>query len=224
MRILLVEDEVKLAEAFKIGLEKSGYAVDLAHNGFTALETIEINHEDLDLIVLDVMLPEKNGFEICKEVRLKKIATPILLLTAKDAVSDKVIGLDSGADDYVVKPVAFAELLARIRSLLRRPQTLNPTKMQVRDIVLDSSTRVVTKNNVVVRLTSKEFAILELLMRRPGNIVSRESILSHVWDQSFDSFSNVVDVHIANLKRKLDNSKRETYIESIRGSGYRLKV
>lgn len=223
MKFLLVEDEVKLAMSLKRGLEQNKYAVDVVHDGQEAMEQIEICNDEYDLIILDIMLPSKNGIEICKEAREQQITTPIILLTARDSLSDKVQGLDSGADDYIVKPVEFAELLARVRSILRRPKTACLTKIISGGLVLDPAGREVYLDGKNVNLTSKEFAILEYLMRNAGIVLNREQILSHVWDQSFDSFSNVVDVHIASLKKKIDNRKDDKYIETVRGTGYRFK-
>lgn len=222
MRLLIIEDEVKLALSLKRGFSQNGFAVDLIHDGQEGLDEIEINHDDYDLIVLDINLPNKNGFEICESVRKQKITTPIIMLTAKDTTSDKVQGLNSGADDYLVKPFEFAELTARVNSLLRRPRNICHMKIKVKDLTLDPSAKRVWRGNNEIRLTAKEFAILEYLLRNLGKVISREQILSHIWDQSFDSFSNVIDVHIANLKKKIDNPKYEKLIQSVRGSGYRI--
>ncbi|PMQ00871.1 MAG: DNA-binding response regulator [Dictyoglomus sp. NZ13-RE01] len=223
MRILIVEDEKKLALAIKKGLEREGFAVDCAFDGEEAQYFIETGSEDYDLVILDIMLPKKDGIAICKEVRKKGITTPILMLTAKDKIEDKVLGLDSGADDYLVKPFAFDELLARIRALLRRPKQLVPEILKVGDLTLDTSSRRVFKGDKEIFLTSKEFAILEYLMRNVNKIVSREQILAHVWDYDSESFSNVVDVHIKNLRKKIDTENGNKILQTIRGMGYRLK-
>ncbi|MEK7165793.1 MAG: response regulator transcription factor [Patescibacteria group bacterium] len=223
MKLLIVEDEVKLAETLKRGLEQNGYAVDVVHDGQEGLDQIEISYVDYDLVVLDIMLPHRNGFDICQTIRGQGITIPIIMLTARDSLSDKVMGLDAGADDYVIKPFAFQELLARVKSLLRRPRDVCITKLKYGELSLDPSSRTVFNDDKSVKLTAKEFAILEYLMRNAGKVISREMILSHVWDQAFDSFSNVVDVHIANLKKKIDKPKYETFIEAVRGSGYRFR-
>ena len=223
MKILIVEDEVKLAETLKRGLVQNGYAVDIVHDGQAGLDQIEISYEEYDLVILDIMLPHKNGFDICKTTRSQGITIPIIMLTARDSISDKVMGLDSGADDYVIKPFEFKELLARIRSLLRRPKNICLTLLKIGGITLDPGARIVVRDGKNIKLTTKEFAILEYLMRNSGMVLSREMILAHVWDQAFDSFSNVVDVHIANLKKKIDDPKYATFIEAVRGSGYRLR-
>ncbi len=222
MKLLLIEDEVKLASAFKKGLKQEGYTVDMVHDGQEGLDLIEINHTEYDLVILDVLLPNKNGYEICQELRKQNIAIPIILMTAKDSVTDKVMGLDCGADDYMVKPVSFIELLARIRSLLRRPKDTCVTSITIKDFVIDPNAKEVTKNGKKIHLTAKEYSILEYLMRNAGKVISREMLMAHTWDDSFDSFSNVLDVHIANLKKKIDTSKRVSLIESVRGAGYKI--
>lgn len=222
MKLFIIEDEIKLALSLKRGLEQQGFAVDVTHDGQEALDQIEINHEEYDLIILDNRLPSKNGFEICAAIRKQHITTPIIMLTASDSLSDTVIGLNTGADDYISKPYSFSELLARIRSLLRRPKGVCMSELTFGEVSLNPAARTVSVCNKHVHLTSKEFAIVEYLMRNAGVTVSRETILSHVWDQAFDSFSNVVDVHITNIKKKIDLSKHETHIQTIRGSGYRF--
>lgn len=223
MKLLLVEDETKLALSLKRGLKQNGFAVDLVNDGLEAQNEIEVNHRDYDLVILDIMLPSRNGIDICRSVREQKITVPIILLTAKDSLNDKVIGLDSGADDYIIKPASFTELLARIRSILRRPAATCLAKLTCGRLTLDPGTHKVYYGKKLINLTLREFAILEYLMRHPGILLSRETILSHVWDQSFESFSNVVDVHIASLKKKIGNQKYEIFIESVRGAGYRFK-
>jgi DNA-binding response OmpR family regulator len=223
MRILIVEDEEKLATALKKGLEKEGFAVDYLMDGIAAARRILLSHKDYDAIILDLMLPGKDGFEICKEVREQDITTPILILTARDAVEDKVAVLNSGADDYLVKPFLFEELMARIRALLRRPEQALPNELAVRDLRLDANTRRVTRRGKEITLTLKEFNLLEYLMRHAGQVISREKILDHIWDFGFDSFSNVVDVHTKNLRKKIDEPYNEKLLETIRGVGYRIK-
>lgn len=221
MRILVVDDEVSLAKSLEKSLENEGYAVDVITDGKTAQRRIEVSHDEYDLIILDLMLPEIDGFEICKNVREKDIEVPILVLTARFDINDRVNALDAGADDYMVKPFSLAELSARIRALLRRPREKLPSELQVQDLVLDPTTREVRWNDRSVDLTKKEFSILEHLMRHPNQVMSRTQILDHVWDYDFDSFSNIVDVHVKNLRKKLD--ARGSLIETIRGVGYRIK-
>jgi len=223
MRILVVEDEEKLASSLKKGLEKEGFAVDVLYDGESAQKRIEMNYKDYDLIILDLMLPKRDGFEICRNVRNIDIVTPILVLTARDAVDDKVSALDGGADDYLVKPFSFSELLARIRALLRRPEQILPVELQIKDLILNSNTRKVYRHKSEIPLTLKEFGLLEYLMRHPNQVMTREQILDHLWDFAFDSFSNVVDVHIKNLRKKIDGENHEKLLETIRGVGYRIK-
>lgn len=223
MRILIVEDEKKLALALKRGLERKGYAVDCAFDGEEGEFQIETGQEDYDLVILDIMLPKRDGIEICKNTRSKKISLPILMLTARDKTQDKILGLDCGADDYLVKPFSFEELLARIRALLRRPRELLPEELKVKDITLNCATRKVFKGGKEIPLTTKEFSLLEFLLRNINQVVNREQIIAHVWNYEFDSFSNIVDVHIKNLRKKLEDRGKEKLIETIRGVGYRLK-
>jgi DNA-binding response OmpR family regulator len=222
MQILIIEDEVKLAESVKRGLEQSGFFVVIINDGNAGLEEIETNFTEYDLVILDVNLPNKNGLEICEEIREQDIKIPIIMLTARDTVEDKVAGLNSGADDYLVKPFSFAELLARIKSLLRRPSTVLLTKLKAGEIVMDPINKRVWRINNEVKLTSREFSLLEYLVRNKGRIVPREELLSHVWDQSFDPNSNVIDVHITNLKKKINGDPKDQIIKTIRGSGYRV--
>lgn len=220
MRILVVEDAAKLARSLERGLEAEGYAVDVVFDGLTARRRLVAREEAYDLVVLDVMLPGLDGFTLCREVRARGVTVPILLLTAKDATTDKVTGLDSGADDYLVKPFAFEELLARMRTLLRRPARALPTELVVGDVALDPAARKVRRGDDEIELTTREFSLLELLMRRAGQVLSRDAILDHVWDDDFDSFSNVVDVHVRNLRRKIDREGEPSLIETVRGVGY----
>lgn len=223
MRILIVEDEEKLAVSLKKGLEKEGYAVDYIMDGESGERRIVINHKDYDLVILDLMLPGKDGFQICRSVREQHITTPILVLTARDATDDKVAALDAGADDYLVKPFSFEELMARVRALLRRPEQALPNQLVVHDLILDTTTRKVTRKDKEINLTLKEFNLLEYLMRNADQVLTREQILDHLWDFAFDSFSNVVDVHIKNLRKKIDGNYNEKLLETIRGVGYRIK-
>ncbi|MCL4358449.1 response regulator transcription factor [Patescibacteria group bacterium] len=220
MRILIIEDEEKLAQSLKNGLGKEGYAVDCVFDGETGAKRIEIEGSDYDLIILDLMLPRKNGLEICQEVRQKDINVPILMLT----VEDRVTGLDLGADDYLVKPFAFEELLARIRTLLRRPRNNLLLELKYKDINLNPATRKVYVNNKEIDLTTKEFNLLEYFLRNTGQVLTREDLLNHLWDFNFSSFSNVIDVHMKNLRKKIDNGKKDKLFETIRGVGYRLKT
>ncbi len=221
MHILLVEDEVTIAAYIKRGLEENGYAVDIAYTGLEALDWARGGL--FDLIVLDVMLPPPDGLTVCKEFRRSRMTPPILMLTARDSVEDRVAGLDAGADDYLVKPYAISELLARLRALARRPRN-SPGSMvlQVADLSLDPRTLQVTRAGYVVDLTAKEYAVLECLMREPGFIMTREIIADHVWSYDASHESNVIDVYIRNLRRKIDDPFELKFIETIRGRGYRL--
>lgn len=223
MRILVVEDEEKLAQSLKKGLEKEGFAVDVLYDGESAQRRIEMNYMDYDLIILDLMLPKKDGFEVCRNIRDLNIVTPVLVLTARDATDDKVRALDEGADDYLVKPFSFAELLARVRALLRRPDQILPAELQLKDLRLNTVTRKVYRKEKEIPLTLKEFGLLEYLMRHPNQVLTREQILDHLWDFAFDSFSNVVDVHVKNLRKKIDDNSYDKLLETIRGVGYRIK-
>jgi DNA-binding response OmpR family regulator len=221
MRILIIEDQENLAKLVKKGLESEGFAVDYVLDGESGFRRISMNHQDYDLIILDWMLPEKNGDEICREVRANKIEIPILMLTARDGAKDLVEGLDFGADDYLTKPFSFDVLLARIRAVLRRPKSVLPLELRCGGIILSPATKKVTVKGKDVKLTLKEFALLEYLMRNKDVAVTRDQILSNVWDFAFDSFANVVDVHITNLRKKIGDSNAKT-IETVRGVGYRL--
>ncbi|OGN16512.1 MAG: DNA-binding response regulator [Candidatus Yanofskybacteria bacterium RIFCSPHIGHO2_02_FULL_50_12] len=223
MRVLIVEDEEKLAQSLKKGLEKEGYAVDYVMDGEAGQRRIEVSHKDYDAVVLDLMLPKKDGFEVAKAVRAADIKIPILVLTARDATDDKVQALDAGADDYLVKPFSIQELMARLRALLRRPEQALPIELTVRDLRLNTTTRKVYRQDEEIVLTLKEFGLLEYLMRHPNQVLTREQILDHLWDFAFDSFSNVVDVHMKNLRKKIDGQHSEKLLETIRGVGYRIK-
>jgi two-component system OmpR family response regulator len=224
MRLLVVEDAEKLARALKRGLEKEGYAVDIVADGHAAQTRLRSRHDEYDLVVLDVMLPGVDGFTICRDMRERGVTVPVLMLTARDTTGDKVTGLDSGADDYLVKPFAFEELLARVRTLLRRPRTSLPAALSAGDLVLDPASRVVRRGGRQIELTTKEFALLEYLMRHRGEVVSRERILDHVWDDEFDAFSNVIDVHLKNLRRKVDVPSQPSLFRTVRGVGYCLQA
>lgn len=220
MRILIVEDDLDIAISIKTILEKKGYATDYVTDGETAGRRISLGRNEYDLVILDLSLPKKSGAEVCEEMREKGIKIPILVLTAHSDVASKVMVLNVGADDYLTKPFFTDELLARVRALLRRPQEILSTKLEVDGISLDSTNRTVTSNGKPVNLTVKEFSLLEHLMRHKNQIVTRDQVLDHLWGFDFNSFSNVVDVHIKNIRRKL---KAKNIPETIRGIGYRLK-
>lgn len=223
MRVLIVEDERNIAVYIKRGLEESGYAVDVACSGREALDWAAV--VSFDIIVLDILLPELDGLMVCRAIRGQGIRTPILILTARDAVDDRVAGLDAGADDYLVKPFALKELLARLRALARRTdEGSRMPVLQVADLVLDTRTHCVQRGGRSVDLTSKEFAVLECLMRAPGHVLTRTLIADHVWNYEVYNESNVVDVYIRNLRRKLDDSHEVKLIHTIRGAGYRLAM
>lgn len=224
MRILIVEDNVKIAESIKKGLQKNGFAADCIHDGQEAAEHIFMNNQDYDAIILDLMLPNRSGLDICMAARERGISTPIIVLTAKDEKADSIVLLNAGADDYMVKPFAFEELLARIRAVTRRPQETLPTELSIHDVRLNTNTRKVFVGNEEVAFTLKEFAILELFMRNPDRVLTREFILDHVWDFNFNSLSNVVDVHVKNLRQKLSTTKQGDIIETVTGVGYRIKA
>lgn len=222
MKILLVEDEQKLADALSRGLQHEGYAVDIVSDGKKALTRISLHRSDYDLVILDLMLPSMDGLEICKQVREMNITVPILVLTARAETETKVELLLTGADDYLVKPFSFAELNARIRALLRRPSESLPENLKVADIELNPGKRKVTRDGKEIPLTLKEFGLLEYFMRHPNQVVNREDLLNHLWDFNYVGFSNVVDVHVKNLRRKLDGAGSGGILETVRGIGYRL--
>ncbi|OGO36966.1 MAG: DNA-binding response regulator [Chloroflexi bacterium RBG_16_57_8] len=220
MRVLVVEDERRLAGIIKRGLIEEGYAVDNAYDGAEAQYMAEsINY---NVIILDIMLPRKDGIEVCRDLRAKSINTPILMLTARDSVDDRIKGLDSGADDYQVKPFAFGELLARVRALLRREATSKTQKLQVRDLVMDTLSREARRGERRIDLTAKEYSMLEFFMRHPNMVLTRTMLEENVWDYEFDGVSNIVDVYVRRLRRKLEEGGEEGLIETVRGAGYRL--
>ena len=221
MRILIVEDEKKIAGLIKRGLKDEGHVVDMAHDGEEGHFLASTN--DYDLIILDLMLPKMDGITICKKLREAKNPAPILMLTAKDGVKDKVLGLDSGADDYLTKPFAFEEFLARVRNLLKKKGSLAPTKFKVADLTLDLLTHKVTRADKEIGLTTKEYALLEYLMRNAGTVVTRTKISEHVWDIDFDTFTNTIDVYINYLRKKIDSGAKKKLIHTVRGRGYILK-
>ncbi len=220
MKILIVEDETRVAQFIQKGLKEEGHAVDLAFDGEEGGFLAEVN--DYDLILLDVMLPKKNGIIVCREIRERGIATPILMLTARDTVEDKVRGLDAGADDYLAKPFAFEELLARVRALLRRQSDNKSPSLKITDLELDPISRRVVRGNKAIRLTTKEYALLEYMMRNPGKVLSRTLIGEHVWDMNFDPDSNVIDVYVSHLRNKVDKGFDLPLIHTLRGQGYML--
>ncbi len=220
MRILVADDDKKLCDVIKRGLEEESYAVDCVYNGGDALYYAEST--SYDLIVLDIMMTEKNGIDVCKEIKKKKINTAILMLTAKDTVEDRVKGLDTGADDYLIKPFAFSELVARVRALLRRESGVKSTIVSTGDLSIDTTTRLVSWKGKQVDLTSKEYTILHYFMRQPNVVITRTMIEDHAWDYEFDSISNIVDVYIKRIRNKIDPKNGKQIIQTIRGAGYRL--
>jgi heavy metal response regulator len=222
MRVLVVEDERRIADFVCRGLSEQGYAVDVAYDGDEALQWTDV--ADYDVVILDVMLPVRDGIEVCRTLRERGLRTPILMLTARDAVEDRVRGLDSGADDYLVKPFAFAELLARLRALTRREPVALGTVLRVSDLILDTTTREASRQGMSLELTSKEYALLEYLMRHPNQVLTRTMIAEHVWNYDFDNATNVIDVHIRNLRRKIDDPFPAKLIQTIRGAGYRISA
>jgi heavy metal response regulator len=222
MRILLVEDEPQIADFIARGLSENGHYVDVASDGEEAVHWPGV--VDFDLLILDVMLPGRNGFDVCRTLRAQGLRTPVLMLTARDAVDDRVRGLDSGADDYLVKPFAFSELLARIRALSRREPLVAGNLLSISDLQLDIVMHTVRRGDRLIDLTAKEFALLEYLMRHPDRVLSRTVIAEHVWSYDFDSVTNVIDVHIKNLRRKVDGGFDRKLIHTVRGVGYRISA
>jgi DNA-binding response OmpR family regulator len=220
MRVLVVEDEHRLADGLRIGLEAEGFAVDVAATGTDAVWYATEN--PYDAIVLDIMLPGLNGYRVCEALRAQEVWTPILMLTAKDGEWDEVEALDTGADDYLTKPFSYAVLLARLRALLRRGAKERPVMLTAGDLRLDPATKRVWRGDVEVVLTARELALLEYLMRRPGEVCSKREILAHVWDFEFDGDSNIVEVYVRHLRNKLDRPFARAAIETRRGVGYRL--
>ena len=220
MRVLLVEDEIKMSRAIRRGLEREGYAVDAALDGNDGLH--RATEWDYDAIVLDVMLPGLDGLEVCRRLRRAGRWAPVLMLTARDGVADRIRGLDVGADDYLVKPFAFGELLARLRALVRRGARERPAVLEVGDLALDPAAHTVTLSGRSVPLSTREFALLEFMMRNAGQVLSRPAILEHVWDYNYDGMSNVVDVYVGYLRRKLEQPPGQVRIRTVRGVGYGL--
>lgn len=224
MRILVVEDNEKLARSLARGLEQDGYAVEVSGNGDDASGRLFAGGEEYSAVVLDVMLPGVDGITLCRLLRKRGNRVPVLLLTARDSVEDRVTGLDAGADDYLVKPFSFDELSARIRALLRRPRTEAPTVLRAGEVSLDPARHEVTARGKPVTLTSKEFMLLELFLRHPGQVLSREQITLQVWSGDFEAASNTLEVHVRNVRRKLAEAGHEEAIETVRGAGYRFKA
>lgn len=222
MRILLVEDEKKVSIFIKKGLEEEGYAVDSASDGETGLEMgLDGVH---DLIILDINLPKRDGLSVLQQLRTKSVSTPVLLLTVRTAIEDRVIGLDTGADDYLTKPFAFEELLARVRALLRRQTEAETPLLEVADLTLDPARRLVLRGGDKIDLTTKEFALLDYLLRNRDRVLTRTMISEHVWDYDFDSMTNVIDVYVNYLRKKIDAGREPKLIHTVRGVGYVLKV
>jgi DNA-binding response OmpR family regulator len=222
MRVLVIEDEAKVASFIKRALEEESYAVDLAADGQQGLDLGLTG--SYDLIVIDLMLPTLPGLEVLKHLRREKVSAPVLILTAQSQVDQKVNGLDAGADDYLTKPFAIDELLARVRALLRRGTTEAPGILQIDDLILNPATREVTRNSQRIDLTLKEYALLEYFMRHAGRVLTRPMISEHVWNQDFDTFTNVIDVYVNYLRNKIDRGRSRKLIHTIRGSGYMLKA
>lgn len=235
MRILLVEDEPDVARLLAKGLREQSYAVDVVTDGEAAVYQAQIN--DYDLVILDVMLPRKDGLEVCRELRAlgsdragqaanadgaTAPTVPVLMLTARDDVRDRIAGLDAGADDYLIKPFDFHELLARVRALLRRGQTLQPETIEIADLKINTRSHEVRRAGRLIELTAKEYALLEFLARRAGQVLSRAVIASHVWDEHFDPFSNLIEVYIQRVRRKIDDGREPKLIRTLRGEGYLL--
>ena len=222
MKILVVEDEERVAQFIQKGLKEEGHAVDVSYDGEDGGFLAEVN--DYDLILLDVMLPKKNGISVCREIRERGVVTPVLMLTARDSVEDRVRGLDAGADDYLVKPFAFEELLARVRALLRRRSDTKTPTLKLADLELDPITRLVTRAGKPIRLTTKEYSLLEYLLRNANKVLSRTVIGEHVWDMNFDPESNVIDVYISHLRNKIDKGHDVPLLHTMRGQGYLLSA
>jgi two-component system copper resistance phosphate regulon response regulator CusR len=221
MRILVVEDEPRMASVIARGLREQSYAVDVAQDGDDGLYQCSIN--DYDLIVLDVLLPQHDGFEVCRELRARGTATPVLMLTARAAVDDRITGFEAGADDYLTKPFSFRELLARIHALLRRDSHLLPDEIEIGDLIINSASHRVSRAGSSIQLTAKEYALLEYLARRAGQLVSRADIAAHVWDNDFDPFSNTIEVYMNRLRKKIDDGHLTKLLHTRRGEGYILE-
>jgi two-component system, OmpR family, response regulator len=223
VRVLVVDDEVDLAETVRDGLKAEGFTVDLVHNGVDGLwAATEAPHGAYDAVILDIMLPGLSGYEVCRQLRAREVWTPVLMLTAKDGEYDEADGLDLGADDYLVKPFAFVVLVARLRALIRRGAPQRPVVLSAGDLSLDPMRRQVVRGELDVPVTPREFALLEFLMRRAGDAVSKADILHHVWDANYDGDANVVEVYVGYLRRKIDTPFGRQTLQTVRGAGYRL--
>ena len=220
MRLLLVEDDSRIARFVARGLQEQSYAVDVVSSGDEALYHVDIN--DYDVVILDVLIPGKDGFTTCRAIRGLGKRMPILMLTARDAVEDRIHGLDSGADDYLTKPFEFGELLARLRALLRRPKDVRPTQILVGDLELDTGSQTARRRNRSISLTAKEYALLEYLARNANRVIGRSEIAEHVWNETFDPFSNLIEVYVNRLRRKLGEENGNPLLQTRRGSGYIL--
>jgi len=223
MRILVVEDERKVASFLRQGLQEEGHAVETAGDGAAALDML-LEGPGYDLVVLDVMLPKRDGFDVLKTLRQRRVQTPVLCLTARDAVSDKVAGLDLGADDYLTKPFAFEEFLARVRALLRRGTGQREPVLKLADLTLDPATRTVTRDGRRITLTTREYALLEYFLRNVGRVLSRPMIAQHVWGLDFDPESNIIDVYVGYVRRKIDGDGERRLLHTVRGAGYMLSA
>ena len=222
MRVLLIEDNRRLSDSLRITLEEDGYAVDTAYDGLDGEEMGLV--PSYDILILDIMLPGKDGLEVCRELRDRHITTPILMLTARDALDDRVLGLDSGADDYLVKPFEVDELRARIRALLRRDSSSKSGVLQVADLVLDPAAHTVQRAGRPIELTAKEFSLLEYFLRHPNHLVTREKVEEHLWSYDHVIASNVVDVYVRRLRTKIDDPSEVKLFETLRGAGYRMRI
>jgi len=220
LRILVVEDEPRMAEVIRQGLEEEAYAVDVVGNGVEVLSWVE--SAGYDIVLLDIMLPDMNGFDVCRQIRAKGYRMPILMLTARDALPDKVEGLDSGADDYLIKPFAIEELTARLRALARREGPSKSAELKVGDLALDTTTKLALRAGETIVLTAKEYALLEFLMRHPNQVMSRDQIIDHVWNMDFAADSKLVEVYIYNLRKKIEGKSTTRLIQTVRGLGYRI--
>ena len=221
MKILVIEDEPRMSSVIAKGLREQSYAVDVAEDGDAGLFQASIN--DYDVIILDVLLPKRDGYEVCQELRVRGNTVPVLMLTARAAIEDRLTGFDSGADDYLTKPFSFRELLARVRALLRRDSHLRPDVVEIDDLMIDSASHRVSRGKLVIELTAKEYALLEYLARRSTQLVTRAEIAAHVWDDSFDPFSNTIEVYINRLRKKIDGNHKVKLLHTRRGEGYILE-
>jgi DNA-binding response OmpR family regulator len=222
MRVLIVEDDRKAARLLAKGLQEERFVVDVAYSGEAGDEMASVN--DYDAIILDWLLPDKGGIDVCRDLRSRGISTPILMLTARDSLEDRVTGLNTGADDYLIKPFGFAELLARIHALLRRSELTRPVVLEVADLTLEPLRHRVAREGVPVSLTPKEYAILEVLMRHAGHVVTRTTLAERVWETEHDAMTNLVDVHVSNLRKKIDVEGKPALIHTIRGRGYLVGI